>query len=315
MNLSNFAAGPTAQVWQLDASNAITHLADVAVGGGSLAATLPAQTVTLFVIPAAGLAVSAVSPASGPASGGSALTIRGAGFASGAGVALSGSAASGISVAAPHRIDATSGAHAPGPADVVVSVAGSGSATLARGFFFDFFDVPGGSLFHDPVVGIARAGVTSGCGGGNYCPNVPVTRAEMAVFVLRGEHGASYHPPSATGTIFADVPAAAPFADWIERFAFEGISGGCGGGKFCPDAPVTRDQMAAFLLRGKHGTAFAPPDAEGLFADVSGPFAKWIEELAREGVTLGCGGGNFCPSLTVTRGQMAAFLIRAFGIS
>jgi len=317
LNLSNFAAGSAAQVWQLDASNAITRLADAAVSGGSLAATLPAQTVTLFVIPAAGLAVCAVSPSSGPASGGTAFTIRGAGFVAGAGVALSGSAAAGIAVATPHRIDASSGAHAPGPADVVVSVSGSASATLAGGFFFDFSDVPAGSLFHDPVVGIARAGVTSGCGGGNFCPNLPVTRGEMAVFVLRGEHGASYHPPSVTGTMFTDVPAGAPFADWIERFAAEGITSGCGGGRFCPDDSVTRDQMAVFLLRGRKGGAFSPPAAEGLFSDVgtSAPFAKWIEELAREGVTLGCGGGNFCPSLTVTRGQMAAFLNRSFGIS
>jgi S-layer family protein len=72
--------------------------------------------------------------------------------------------------------------------------------------------------------------------------------------------------------------------------------------------------MAVFLLRGRKGGAFAPPAAEGLFSEVGrgAPFAKWIEELAREGVTLGCGGGNFCPSLTVTRGQMAAFLNRAF---
>jgi hypothetical protein len=159
--------------------------------------------------------------------------------------------------------------------------------------------------------------VTSGCGAGNYCPDLAVTRGEMAVFVLRGEHGASYHPPAATGALFTDVPADAPYAAWIERFAAEGITSGCGGGRFCPNDSVTRDQMAVFLLRGRKGGAFAPPAAEGLFADVSvgagAPFGKWIEELAREGITLGCSAGRFCPSLTVSRGQMAAFLVRAFG--
>ena len=159
--------------------------------------------------------------------------------------------------------------------------------------------------------------MTSGCGGGNYCPDLPVTRGEMAVFVLRGEHGAGYHPPAATGTVFADVPADAPYAAWIERFAAEGITSGCGAGRFCPEDSVTRDQMAVFLLRGRNGGGFAPPAAEGLFSDVGtgAPFAKWIEELAREGITLGCSPGVFCPSLAVTRGQMAAFLVRAFGVS
>jgi hypothetical protein len=316
LDLSNFDAGPAARVWQLDSSNAITHPSDIGISAGSLAATLPAQTVTLFVIPAAGLAVSAVSPSSGPAAGGTALTIRGAGFASGAAVALAGTPATAVAVATPHRVDATSGSHAPGAADVAVSLSGGGAA-LARGFFYDFYDVPAASLFHDAVVGLARAGVTSGCGAGNYCPDLAVTRGEMAVFVLRGEHGASYHPPAATGAMFTDVPADAPYAAWIERFAAEGITSGCGGGRFCPNDSVTRDQMAVFLLRGRKGGAFAPPAAEGLFADVSvgagAPFGKWIEELAREGITLGCGAGRFCPSLTVSRGQMAAFLVRAFG--
>ncbi len=316
LNVSNFAAGPAAHVWQLTSANTIAHLADVAVFGGSLAATLPAQSVTLFVIPAGGIAASSVSPSSGPAAGGTALTVRGAGFLAGASVALSGAAASGVTVATPHRIDASTGAHAPGPADVLVSNTGGGSAALPGAFFYDFFDVPASFLFHDSVVAIARAGITSGCGGGNYCPGLPVTRGEMAVFVLRGEHGGAYHPPAATGTMFTDVPAGAPFADWIERFAAEGITLGCGGGKFCPDASVTRDQMAVFLLRGKKGGAYSPPEAEGLFSDVapSAPFARWIEELAREGVTLGCGGGSYCPALTVSRGQMAAFLRKSFGL-
>lgn len=316
LNLSGFAAGSAAQVWQLTSANAIAHLADVRISGGSLAATLPAQSVTLFVVPAGEVAVGAVSPSSGPAAGGTALTVRGAGFLSGAGVALSGAAASGVTVATPHRIDASTGAHAPGPANVVVANPGGGSAGLPGAFFYDFLDVPAAFLFHDSVVSIAHAGVTSGCGGGNYCPGFPVTRGEMAVFVLRGEHGGAYHPPAATGTVFTDVPAGSSFADWIERFAAEGITSGCGVGRFCPDAPVTRDQMAVFLLRGKKGGPYSPPSAEGLFSDVgaAAPFARWIEELAREGVALGCGGGGYCPSLTVSRGQMAAFLVRAFGL-
>ena len=80
------------------------------------------------------------------------------------------------------------------------------------------------------------------------------------------------------------------FAPWIEQFAAEGITGGCGGGNYCPSATVTRQQMAVFLLKGKYGSNFTPPPCTGAFDDVPcpSPFADWIEQLAAEGVTGGC---------------------------
>jgi hypothetical protein len=95
---------------------------------------------------------------------------------------------------------------------------------------------------------LATDGITGGCGGGNYCPQNAVTRAQMAVFLLRAKYGAAHAPPAATG-VFADVPPGS-FADgWIEQLADEAITGGCGGGNYCPDDPVTRAQMAVFLVR------------------------------------------------------------------
>ena len=70
-----------------------------------------------------------------------------------------------------------------------------------------------------------------------------------------------------------------------------------------------------FLLRGLNGPTYRPPAAKGtVFSDVpAGTFlGDWIEELAAEGVTSGCGGGSFCPGDVVSRGEMAAFLSRAF---
>jgi hypothetical protein len=140
----------------------------------------------------------------------------------------------------------------------------------------------------------------------------------MAVFLLKAEHGAAYAPPACTG-VFADVACPSGFAvDWIEGLAAEGITGGCGGGNYCPNNPVTRAQMAVFLLKGEHGSGFTPPACTGVFEDVACPggFAvDWIEALAAEGVTGGCGGGNYCPANAVTRGQMAVFLTKAFGIA
>jgi S-layer homology domain len=160
-------------------------------------------------------------------------------------------------------------------------------------------------------------GITSGCGSGVFCPDASVSRAQMAVFLLRAEHGAAYAPPLATGQVFSDVPADAFAAAWIERLAAEGITAGCGNGtKFCPSDPVTRAQMAAFLLKTEHGSSWTPPPATGEFNDVpvSNPFAPWVEALKDEGVTAGCGGGAYCPSQATRRGQMAVFLTKTFGL-
>jgi subtilisin len=184
----------------------------------------------------------------------------------------------------------------------------------------DFVDVPPSHPFWSWIEALFRAGITAGCGTNPpvFCPDQTVSRAEMAVFLLRSIHGAGYAPPTAT-SVFADVPVSDPFAAWIDRLFDEGIVSGCGTNplRYCPSDDVTRGQMALLLLRAKHGAGYQPPAASGLFADVASndPFAPWIEQLFAEGVTTGCGTNplRYCPSQSVTRGQMAAFLDRAFG--
>ena len=180
-----------------------------------------------------------------------------------------------------------------------------------------FTDVPASYLFYKGIETIFHNGVTGGCGGGIYCPDQTVTRAQMSVFLLKSRFGSTYVPPLPTGTEFLDVPFAAFGAAWIEDVAARGITTGCGGGDFCPNSSVNRASMAVLLLRTEHGSSYAPPAATGMFSDVpaNDPFAKWIEQLAREGVTSGCGGGKYCPSTAVTRGQMAAFLSKTFKLS
>jgi len=161
---------------------------------------------------------------------------------------------------------------------------------------------------------LANSGITGGCGNGDYCPLDVVTRAQMAVFLERGINGSSFVPPAATGGVFLDVGAGDFAANFIEQLASDGITGGCGNSNYCPNAEVTRAQMAVFLLRAKYGAGFTPPPATGVFADVPpGSFADaWIEKLAADGITGGCGGGNYCPDSPVTRDQMAVFLVRTF---
>ena len=145
-------------------------------------------------------------------------------------------------------------------------------------------------LFADWIEQLAAEGITAGCAGGNYCPLSPVTRGQMAVFLLKTEHGPAYTPPACTG-VFPDVPCSHQFAAWIEQLFAEGITGGCGGG-FCPDLPVTRAQMAVFLLKLEHGGSYEPPSCHPQFADVTCPslFAAWIQQLYLEQITAGCAG-------------------------
>ncbi len=178
-----------------------------------------------------------------------------------------------------------------------------------------FPDVPVAHQFYGFIENIFHNGITGGCGLGNYCPATPVNRAQMAVFLLKAAHGSAYVPPPCVG-VFGDVQCPSAFAAWIEQLAVEGITGGCGGGNYCPANPVTRAQMAVFLLKSEHGSTYLPPACTGVFDDVTCPsqFANWIEQLAAEGITGGCGGNNYCPNNPNNRGQMAAFLVRTFGL-
>jgi hypothetical protein len=115
---------------------------------------------------------------------------------------------------------------------------------------------------------------------------------------------------------FADVPNTDPFFAYVENVYEAGVTGGCNANPlmYCPSNPVTRQQMAVFLLKAKHGSSFAPPACVGTFTDVpcSSQYAPWIEELAAEGITGGCGDGStYCPLDPVTRQQMAVFLLKA----
>lgn len=256
-----------------------------------------------------------VRPFSGAAAGGVAASVYGGNFQPGATVSIGGIPATGITVPDATRIDFTVPALTPGTInDVVVTNPDSMNATLAQAWFAGFLDVPPSQLFRRQIEKLRRRRITTGCGAGIYCPDDSVTRAQMAVFILRGKHGSGYHPPPAVGTVFDDVPKTVLFADWIEEFAAEGITTGCGGKNYCPNNPVTRGEMAVFLLRAKHGSTHNPPVPTGVFGDVppGAPFAKWIEELAAEAITSGCGGGNYCPTIPSSRGQMAVFLNKTF---
>jgi glucose/arabinose dehydrogenase len=196
---------------------------------------------------------------------------------------------------------------------------GGSSSAVTFDINTTFLDVPNDDFAHDYIDAVFNAGVTAGCDVRLYCPTAPTTRAQMAVFLLKASQGSGYTPPPCSGTLFDDVPCTGGVFDpWIEDLANRGITGGCqlSPPLYCPAASVTRAQMSAFLLKTEHGSSYVPPACAGLFADVACPslFADWIEQLAAEGITAGCGGGNFCPNNPNTRGQMAVFLTKTFNL-
>jgi hypothetical protein len=179
-----------------------------------------------------------------------------------------------------------------------------------------FLDVGRSSSFYRFVETLLHHSITGGCESSLYCPGASTTREQMAPFVLLAKEGAGYVPPACSTPLFNDVPASSAFCRWIEELARRGVVSGCGGGDYCPAAPVTREQMAVFVLRALDTTMNPPPCSVPLFADVAAnsPYCRWIEELARRGVVSGCGGGNYCPGAAVTREQMSVFISATFGL-
>jgi hypothetical protein len=183
-----------------------------------------------------------------------------------------------------------------------------------------FADVPASNPFYRFIETLLHYSVTAGCTATNYCPGNSTTREQMSVFVLIAKEGAGYTPPACTTPIFEDVPASSPFCRFIEELSRRGVVNGCSTNpsNYCPGDPVTREQMAVFVLRTLDPT-FVPPPCTGTpqFGDVpnDSPFCPWIAELSRRGVVTGCGGGNYCPTLPVTREQMGVFISLTFGLA
>jgi len=107
----------------------------------------------------------------------------------------------------------------------------------------DYFTDDAGSIYEADINRVAAAGITGGCAVGSYCPGSVTTRAQMATFLTR-----SLGLPGSPTDYFGDDLGSIHEGD-INAVALAGITMGCTAGTFCPDATVTREQMAAFLYR------------------------------------------------------------------
>ncbi|MCC6130145.1 MAG: carboxypeptidase regulatory-like domain-containing protein [Acidobacteria bacterium] len=194
------------------------------------------------------------------------------------------------------------------------------------------------------------AGVTAGCATSplSFCPNVKVSRWQMAVLLARAIAGSDAAVPSSGfvpaggpyncapggASLFPyDVPPTDSGCRHIHYIYSMGITSGCGDFSFCPANEITRSETAVFFARmlagsdsavpvsgtvPSAGTYSCTPGGASLFpADVppTDSACRHIHYIYGEGVTLGCAPGAFCPLSTLPREQMAAFLARVFNLT
>ena len=167
------------------------------------------------------------------------------------------------------------------------------------------FDDISGNAHAVNIAKIAAAEFTRGCNINMYCPNESVTRAQMASFLKR-----AFKLPPATSSNFQDI-AGNTHESTIRALEAAGITIGCTPTLYCPENPVTRAQMASFIVRALK----LPPATSSDFQDIAGnTHESTIQSLAAVGITKGCTPTLYCPNKPITRSQMASFLARAFNL-
>jgi hypothetical protein len=178
------------------------------------------------------------------------------------------------------------------------------------GLFWDDDD----SIFEADIEKLAAAGITNGCNpptNNRFCPNDYLTRGAMAAMMVR-----ALGLTANDGTDFVDDNNSVFEAD-IERLATAGITKGCNppvNDRYCPDNNLTRGEMAAMIVRALDLTTITNIEFHD---DDTSVFETDIEKLATASITKGCNppaNDNYCPYDRVTRGEMAAFLVRALGL-
>ena len=206
----------------------------------------------------------------------------------------------------------------PGPTQSGTTNQSGPSPSPAQPAQANHFTDDEGSLYETDINILRSSGITSGCDSAQalYCPDDPVTRAQMATFLARAM---KLEPPEDPDVgAFEDIVGNV-HEDDIRAIAARGITKGCNesGTLYCPDDLVTRAQMATFLARALELEPPEDPDV-GAFEDIVGNVHEDdIRAIAARGITKGCNesGTLYCPDDLVTRGQMASFLVRAFELA
>lgn len=170
------------------------------------------------------------------------------------------------------------------------------------GTFHCFRDVQHGDTHAENIRRLSHERITSGYADRTYRPRRGVTRAQMATFIAT-----ALDLERISGSRFGDVPANSTHAGAINAVVEAGIANGVGNGNYAPNRIVTREQMASFLA----AAADLDPITTQRFSDVppGGTHSANVNAVAEAGIANGIGGGRYAPKRTVTREQMATFLM------
>lgn len=173
-----------------------------------------------------------------------------------------------------------------------------------------FQDVPRDAWYAGAVEKVCAAGLMQGNGSGRFSPGETVTRGQIAAILYRlaGE-------PAVCGSSFSDVPATAYYSKALAWSSRQGIVDGFSDGTFCPDLPVSRQQLAAFLWRcaklkradsGKRVSLAGYQDV----SEISGYAKEPLRWALAEGILQGTKEGRILPQGFASRAQTAVLLER-----
>jgi hypothetical protein len=182
-----------------------------------------------------------------------------------------------------------------------------------------FADVPQNHPYQQEIELLYQAGYTSGCGVDPliFCPEKPMDRAESAVFIGRGLHGAEFTPLEPETRLFFDLPLDSWAAKWAQVLWDAKFTSGCGTDPltYCPWEGHTRAEGAVFYLRMLNGADYEPDPASGIFSDLPDEHwaAGWAEAAFNAGLIPVCADKplQFCPDDPLDRGLAAYMMVQA----
>jgi len=202
-------------------------------------------------------------------------------------------------------------------------VADTGNRQLVKLQILPFSDIDGDGWASRSIAACVASGIVSGYPDGDYHPELPVTRDQMAVYISRGLAGGDVCVPTGPAeATFADVDTDHWAYDYVEYAAAQSVVAGYDDGSYHPEYEVTRDQMAVYVARamvaptGEAALADYVPSDPRSFPDVATDFWSYrhIEYCVEQGVVNGYDDGYYHPETVVTRDQMAVYVARAFGL-
>jgi hypothetical protein len=203
----------------------------------------------------------------------------------------------------------------------IISAGNQSFKVMQGGAIQTFNDVSSAAPYFDYISLLHNYGITAGCSASPplYCPDVPVTRAQMSVFIVAALDRAMGVPLSFTPVpYFADMPLSSIYFPFVQRIHDEGITAGCSVNPalFCSDSSITQGEMAVFMIVGwmleNNFNSFTYTTTP-YFTDVpvNHPFFKFVQKMRDLGFWTGCSPTQYCVNSAVSRSDMSPLVMRS----